>query len=90
MIFPNTFLKKVIIIKARTTCPTVILATNRTANVIGRKKCLINSTIDRIGERAKVTPLGINLLKKFLYLNTKLERKQELHLTKANGKMIIS
>jgi ribosomal protein S3 len=63
---PNTLLKKVIIIRAKTTCPTVILATNRTAKVIGRRKWLINSTIDKIGERAKVTPLGINLLKKFL------------------------
>lgn len=59
-------LKNVIITKANTTCPTVMLATNRTANVIGRKRWLTSSTIDRIGERARVTPLGIRLLKKFL------------------------
>jgi hypothetical protein len=59
-------LKNVIITKAKTTCPTVILATNRTARVIGRSKCLTNSTIDRTGDKANVTPLGINLLKKFL------------------------
>lgn len=64
--FLKMLLNNVIIIKAKTTCPTVIFATNRTANVIGRKNCLINSTIDKIGERDIVTPLGIKCLKKFL------------------------
>ncbi len=59
-------LKQVIIIKAKTTWPTVIFATSRTARVIGRRRCLINSIIESTGDKAKVTPLGINLLKKFL------------------------
>ena len=59
-------LKHVIIINAKTTCPTVMFATSRTARVIGRRRCLINSIIERTGERANVTPLGISLLKKFL------------------------
>ncbi len=59
-------LKKVIITRARTTWPTVMLATNRTANVIGRKNNLNNSIIDKTGDSTKVTPVGTKCLKKFL------------------------
>jgi len=62
----KTFLKNVIITRANTTWPTVMLATSRTANVIGRRNCLKSSTIDKIGDKTKVTPFGIKLLKKFL------------------------
>jgi hypothetical protein len=43
-----------------------MLATNRTANVIGRKNNLNNSIIDKTGDSTKVTPVGTKCLKKFL------------------------
>lgn len=88
--FVKMLLKKVIITKANTTCPTVILATNRTASVIGRRNNLKSSIIDNTGDSTKATPFGMRFLKKLLQLNKRLESKQELHLTKARGKIIIS
>ena len=49
---------KTTLIKAQTTCPTVILATNRTVKVNGRIKIEIVSIITKKGAKAIGAPLG--------------------------------
>jgi len=49
---------KTTLIKAQTTCPTVMLATNRTVKVSGRIKIEIVSIITKKGAKAIGAPLG--------------------------------